>query len=228
LLVISHMRLLLIAIDGPSGVGKGTIARQVARELGYRHVDTGAMYRAVAWHAWQRGLDLADEAAVAATAASLTFEMNGEAIAVNGVDMTHAIRTPEIDRGAAVVARLAAVRAVLVARQQELGRSGGVVMEGRDIGTVVFPDADVKIYLDASREERARRRAADSARARPGEVRVADIARELDARDESDRTRHASPLVRAADAHVLDTTGLTIEEVVGRVMDIVRAVAGSR
>jgi cytidylate kinase len=220
-------RALIIAIDGPSGVGKGTIARQVARELGYRHVDTGAMYRAVAWYARQRGLDLQDEAAVAAAASTLAFEMTADAIAINGLDVTHAIRTPEIDRGAAEVARLPEVRRVLVARQQEIGRAGGVVMEGRDIGTVVFPGADVKIYLDASRDERARRRAADPAHARRGDTRLADVARELDARDESDRTRAVSPLAPAPDADVLDTTGLAIEDVVRRVMAIVAAAGGS-
>jgi cytidylate kinase len=222
------MRPLIIAIDGPSGVGKGTIAQKVADALGYHHVDTGAMYRAVAWHARQLGLDPGDEPAVAAAAASLSFELSADAICVNGTDVTSAIRTPEIDRGAALVSRLAAVRAILVARQREIGCDGGVVMEGRDIGTVVFPDADVKIYLDASREERARRRAADPARGRPGEVRVSDVARELDARDHSDLTRATSPLAAAADAHILDTTALSIGEVVAKVMEIVRTVAGRR
>jgi CMP/dCMP kinase len=222
------MRPLIIAIDGPSGVGKGTVAREVARILGYRHVDTGAMYRAVAWQARHLGLDLGDEQAVASATASLTFQLTADAVTIDGTDVTLALRTPEIDRGATLVARLAAVRAILVARQREIGRDGGVVMEGRDIGTVVFPDADVKIYLDAAKEERARRRAADPARARPGDVHVADVARELDARDRSDRTRAASPLAAAEDAHILDTTGLAIDEVVAKVMEIVNSVWAER
>ena len=153
---------LTIAIDGPSGAGKGTVARAVAARLGYRHIDTGAMYRAVAWKARQEGIDLTDESRVAAVAERAVFELEPGRIAIDGHDVAAAIRTPEIDRAATTVARHPAVRRVLVARQHALGEGGGVVMEGRDIGTVVFPDADVKIYLDASPEERARRRARSS------------------------------------------------------------------
>jgi cytidylate kinase len=195
--------------------------RKVAERLCYRHVDSGAMYRAVAWYALRHGLALHDGAVVARAASGLVFDVGAGYIRVDGEDVSGAIRTPEIDGAAAQVARLPAVRAVLVARQQALGAAGGVVMEGRDIGTVVFPGADVKIYLDASREERARRRAADPAHARPGPSTLSEVARELDARDESDRTRAASPLAVAPDAHVLDTTGVAIEDVVGRVMAII-------
>src|SRR5206468_4741391 len=157
------MRPLVIAIDGPSGAGKGTVARAVAAALGYRHVDSGAMYRAVGWKALHERLPLDDEAAIAALAERTRIDITETSVTIDLADITRAIRTPEIDRAAAAVARLPRVRAVLVERQRQIGAAGAIVMEGRDIGTVVFPHADVKIYLDASPEERARRRANDLA-----------------------------------------------------------------
>jgi cytidylate kinase len=215
---------LIIAIDGPSGVGKGTVARAVAAALGYRHVDTGAMYRGVAWRALQDHLPFEDEAALVALAERLVIDPSETSVRVDGVDITGAIRNPEIDRGAARVARVAGVRAALVAQQRRIGRDGGVVMEGRDIGTVVFPAADVKIYLDASADERARRRVHDTAHT--GCRDMAQVATELVARDTSDRTRAVAPLAVASDAHVIDTTGLTIDQVVADVLAIVRTPAG--
>jgi pantoate ligase / CMP/dCMP kinase len=214
-------RRLIIAIDGPSGAGKGTVARTIAQRLNYRHVDTGAMYRAVAWLAGHDGVDLSDAVAVATLAASATIDVNGR-IQINGHDVTQAIRTPEMDRAAAIVARHAPVRAVLVERQRGYGHAGGIVMEGRDIGSVVFPRAGVKLFLDASPEERARRRAQDDSRAtnRDG-AGLADVAKALEARDTLDSTRAVSPLTRVNDAIYLDTTGMAIDDVVNRVMAIV-------
>ena len=215
---------LIVAIDGPSGAGKGTVARAVASRLAYRHVDTGAMYRAVAWKALQEGLDLSREASVAELAARMRIEVTNGVVRADDQDIAAAIRTPEIDAGAGAVARLPRVREVLVEQQRVMGAGGGVVMEGRDIGTVVFPNADVKVYLDASPEERARRRAHDPAHsAGRGATAVRDVATALEARDLSDRTRAASPLTIAADAEVVDTTGLSVEDAIERVLAIVDA-----
>ena len=212
---------LIIAIDGPSGAGKGTVARAIAAALGYRHVDSGAMYRAVGWKAVGDGIALDAEDAVADLAARSRIDVTDPHVTIDDRDITRAIRTPEIDRAAAAVARLPKVRAVLVEAQRRLGASGGVVMEGRDIGTVVFPAADVKIYLDAAPEERARRRATDPAHSGVPST-VSDVATLLTERDRIDSTRKASPLYAAPDAVVIDTTGKSVEQVVGEVMDVIR------
>lgn len=212
----------IIAIDGPSGAGKGTVSRALSRALGLRHIDTGAMYRAIGWQAQRAGLVLDDEDAVSALAARATVVVEDGVVLVDGHDVTRAIRTPEIDSAAATVARLPRVREVLVAQQRAAAEEGGVVMEGRDIGTVVLPQADVKIYLDAAADERARRRTTDAAHT-GGRTGQAAVAAALEARDRSDTARAVSPLRPAADAVVIDTTLMPIDQVVERALSVVRA-----
>ena len=214
----------VVAIDGPSGAGKGTIARAVAGELGWRYVDTGAMYRAVAWEARRRGLSLEERAedGVAAVATQAEIDLQPDRVVINGCDVTGAIRTPEIDEAAARVARLPQVRKALVARQQAYAAAGPVVMEGRDIGTVVFPRAAVKIYLDATPAARAARRSSDAAHDLSRAGAIDTVAEALRERDRLDRTRDASPLRKAPDATVVDTTSLPVATVVEQVLGIVR------
>lgn len=186
------------------------------------HVDTGAMYRAVAWKAGHMGVDLADEDAVAAIADAAEFEL-GAIVKVDGQEITTAIRTPEMDAAAAIVARHPKVRQSLVRRQRAYASHGGLVMEGRDIGTVVFPQADVKVFLDASEEERARRRAHDPAHASSRQGQIDQVQSALAERDRQDSTRTASPLAMAADAVRIDTTAMSIDQVVEQVLGLVQS-----
>jgi cytidylate kinase len=205
---------MIVAIDGPAGAGKSTVARALAARLGFRYLDTGAMYRALTWLAMQRGLDLGGADALAALAREepVTFDDEGR-VWVAGTDVTSSIRDTRIDRMVPVVARHTAVREVMRERQRQLGHDGDVVIEGRDIGTVVAPDAEVKVYLVADQAERAKRRMAD----RPGIGRDA-LATDLKIRDESD----ASRMQPAADAREIDTTNLRVEDVVEQIETIVR------
>jgi cytidylate kinase len=206
---------MIVAIDGPAGAGKSTVARALAERLGFRYLDTGAMYRALTWLAMRRGLDLsgADVLAELARTEPVTFDEEGR-VWIAGTDVTSSIRDTRIDRMVPVVARHTPVREVMRERQRLLGNDGDVVIEGRDIGTVVMPEAEVKVYLVADRAERAKRRMAD----RPG-IGADALATDLRARDEKDAER----MRPAEDAQQIDTTDLRVEDVVERIEQMVRA-----
>jgi cytidylate kinase len=215
------MKRLTVAIDGPAGAGKSTVARRVAEELGLLYVDTGAMYRAITWKALQSEIDLSDEQVVAAIAREAEIVLDPPEVLVDGVRVTEAIRSPEVTDHVSMVAGMAEVRRVLVEKQRQMAKDGGVVMDGRDIGTHVMPDADVKVFLTASIEERVRRRHLEMIRR--GYASDPDrLYQEIKRRDEMDENRSHSPLKPAADAVMLDTTGRSIDEVVSMILDLCR------
>jgi CMP/dCMP kinase len=216
----------IIAVDGPAGAGKSSSSRLLAERLGYRHVDTGALYRAVGLAAWEQGLNPTDVAALAAVCDRLALQIvpgpQGMCFLLDDRDITADIRRPEISQMASQVSAQPVVRQRLLLLQRELGKEGGVVVEGRDIGTVVFPDADVKFYLDASPEERGRRRQAEL---QPQETPLATTIKEMVERDQRDSQRAHAPLRPAADAVVIDTTALSLAQVVETLLQHVQTSA---
>ena len=223
----------IIAIDGPAGAGKSTVARQVALALGFTYIDTGAMYRAVAWRASQAGVEATEVAALTILAQQLAIRFSplqpdgSQSVFANGVDVSAAIRTPEVSQQTSILSAIPAIRQVIVAQQQAMGRSdsNGVVLEGRDIGTVVFPQADVKVFLTASPEERARRRT-EELQQKGIATDYLQVLAEQKERDARDSQRADSPLVAASDAFLLLTDGLSIAEVVERILEKQREKTG--
>jgi len=212
---------LIVTIDGPAGAGKSTVAKAVARELGFRYMDTGAMYRAVAWKVLQQGRDPLDDAMLReilkTTDVDLIHDTGGTQVLLDGQDVSSKIRTAEVGQAASKVSSLRSVREKMVDLQQELGREGDVVAEGRDMGTVVFPQAEVKVYLDASPDARAERRYRELC-ARGETVTFDETLKDVHDRDRRDTRREFSPLRPAEGAMRIDSTGLTVDAVVGLIV----------
>ncbi len=218
---------LVIALDGPSGAGKSTIARLLAQQLGYIYIDSGAMYRAIGWKVKQEGIDPSDEERLAElclrTEILIRNDNSDPKVYVDGKDVSGMIRTQEMGMMASSVSKSPSVRARLLTLQRELGKNGGVVMDGRDIGTVVFPDAEIKFFLDASTEERGRRRYLEL-KAKGIDVELGRITEEIRDRDEQDSSRALAPLRKADDALLLDSTHMSIEDVLTMMLSIVKKV----
>jgi cytidylate kinase len=212
----------VVAIDGPAGAGKSTIAKRLASRLGFTYIDTGAMYRAVALWAVRQGVDPGDMHRAEQLAIAAEIDLAPGRIALNGEDVTEAIRAPDVSNGASKIAVIPGVRRAMVAKQRAIGERASVVMEGRDIGTVVFPEADVKVFLDANPVERVRRRY-EEMKAKGQIVSSEQLAIEMRERDRRDSTRTDAPLSQAPDAVYVDSTGLAIEEVEEAILKIVRA-----
>ncbi len=214
---------IIVAIDGPAGAGKSSIAKRLAEKLGFTYIDTGAMYRAIGLWAIRTNTDLSDMHRLEqlALAANIRLEANGTRVHLNGEDISDEIRSPQISDAASKVSAVSAVRRALVEKQREMAAESSVVMEGRDIGTIVFPDAEVKIFLDADPNIRTRRRVLE--RCEKGEpVKAKQVASEIAERDQRDRGRADSPLVQAPDAIYLDSTGLSLDEVEEQILKIIR------
>jgi CMP/dCMP kinase len=218
----STHRRVVVAIDGPSGAGKSTIAKRLAARLGFIYIDTGAMYRAVALWAVRQGIDPGDMHRTEQLAIAARIDLAPGRISLNGEDVTDAIRMPDVSNGASKIAVIPGVRRAMVAKQREIGERASVVMEGRDIGTVVFPNADVKVFLDANPAERVRRRY-EELKAKGQTISTEQLAVEMRERDQRDSTRADAPLAQAPDAVYVDSTGLGIEEVEEAILRIVRA-----
>ena len=217
---------MIVAIDGPAGVGKSTVAKQLASRLGYLYLDTGALYRAVAWATLQNGYDPADADAVAGLLPNLSIEMQFKnetvSVSVNGKDVSGELRTPAVSAAASVVSAIPAVRAWLLPVQRQIGQQGSVVAEGRDIGTKVFPAAEAKFFLEADPTVRAERRHRELVAAGHGAA-IEQTSAELAGRDNRDRSRAVAPLVPAEDAYHIDTSTLSAEEVVNQILAVVAA-----
>ena len=217
---------MIIAIDGPSGAGKSTVAKAVAKKLDFDCLDTGAMYRAVAWMAQSRGVELDDAADLEGIARNCPIAFGREAgsqtVAIDGTDVTSAIRTAAIDRAVSPVSACPAVREALVEQQRRIGREGNYVVEGRDIGTVVFPDAAVKVFLTASDEERAHRRVRQNVDRGIGSIDYEEVLADLRRRDAADSSRATAPLRAAEDAVQIDSTSHYIEEVIDQICALAR------
>lgn len=224
-----HSRKLTIAIDGPAGAGKSTVAKEVAKALGYLHVDTGAMYRAVAWHCLENRIDPLDEKAVSRVVRGIDLRLVPKeghvVVSLEGEDVTEKIRQPRVGELAAHVARHPAVREEMLKLQRKLAAGGGVVMDGRDIGTVVLPHADLKVFLTATAQERARRRHRELL-ARGETITYQEVYQSVKRRDEIDSSRSISPLRKAEDAVEIDTTGRSITEVVDEILALCAAKGG--
>ena len=217
----SNPRRIVVAIDGPAGSGKSTIAKRIADRLKFIYIDTGAMYRAVALWAVRQNVAADDMHRMEQLALAAEIELAPGRISLNGEDVTDAIRKPDVSNGASRIAVIPGVRRAMVAKQRDLGERASVVMEGRDIGTVVFPQADVKIFLDANPQERVRRRLQE-VRAKGDPITEAELAEQMRERDKRDSTRVDAPLSQAPDAVYLDSTGMSIEEVEEAILKIVR------
>ena len=220
-----QVRRLIVAIDGPAGAGKSTVAKRLAKELGYTYMDTGAMYRAFAWRVMEQGMDLSDERELRRVLQETNIELvehyGRTGVLLNGVDVTDRIRTPELSQLASRVSTSKIVRERMVELQRAMGSQGGVVAEGRDIGTVVFPDAEVKIYLDASSQERARRRF-EELRGQEGRATMEKTVSEMEERDRRDKERDIAPLRKAEDALVIDSTDSAVDGVMERIMQEIK------
>ncbi len=217
-------RKLVVAVDGPAGAGKSTVARQVAKETGYIYIDSGAMYRAVTLKALRQGTDLADEEALTRLAEEAEIRIahrdHTQVIYLDGEEVSTEIRQPQVSRQVSLVAKIPGVRLALVKLQRELAKAGGVIMDGRDIGSYVLPNADLKIFLTASRAERARRRARDL-KAAGFEVRITELEKEIALRDRIDSSRSMAPLVKAPDAIYLNTSRMDFGQVVQKIREYI-------
>lgn len=224
---------MIIAIDGPAGAGKSSVARAVAKKLGFRCLDTGAMYRAVAWLAVQEGIPFTDDAELGRIASQCQIEFHHDAgnpiakgVSINGHEVTDAIRTTEIDKAVSPVSASGPVRVAMTEEQRRIGNAGDYVIEGRDIGTVVFPNAQLKVFLTATNEERAHRRVRQNADRGVGSIDYAEVLADIIRRDEADSSRGNAPLKPADDARIIDSTGTYIEDIIENICVLAKLAQG--